>query len=175
MDTPRFLYKYCRWNEWSKETIQNHTLFFSTNSLLNDPEDCHRPIDCEASLPNILSSPRIPDAIRQIALKRSRDWKKNFVEQCIHEVTDSFGICSLTIKPDEPYMWNDYTNHGKGLCFCFDAQYDPNFFLGYWIEYVDQLNKYTYHQNDEFYRELMGYKTKKWEIEKEFRLVRTQS
>lgn len=178
---PNHLYKYRCWNDNAKDIIRQHALYFPNNTQLNDPADCKRPINCEPSLKNVMqaveNSNDYSEQHKHQLRAKVQAYDVNRTEKMIHKAIGNFGICSMSINPDIPKMWNEYADQYRGFCLVFDAKKDFNYFnSGFPVKYVDKIPPYTYiPQSPTLIRELMGYKTKIWEEEEEFRLFRSAS
>jgi hypothetical protein len=103
----------------------------------------------------------------------------------IDEGRSTIGVCSLSSDPTVTKLWTDYADNHGGICLRFDdmaldARYglsdDPHFGLAMRVSYQDERPQIEVWGRDVGYEKLVRYlltKTRQWEYEAEWRLVKT--
>lgn len=172
------VYKYRSGNEddfnRDLESIKNNRFFAPKFDLLNDP--------CETLV--------CTDKLIQQTKFFTRIFGKNKTENisefenALHNVFDNkkkiFGIYSLSKTYNDELLWAHYANSHKGFCIEFDLEklleYENQFGLySFDVVYKENPPNYTIKdinsKGNLLIQIIAGYKSKRWEYEKEFRIV----
>lgn len=142
---PDLLYKYRVWdlssNGYNHKILTERQLYFASPSQFNDPFDCALPFRYD---PKDLTDENIflkykemtesqypdkaPQDIHEICYREQQegrltnpDYWKDYHPQFQENVDKTFGIVSLTSKPDNLLMWSHYANSHQGFCVGLDA------------------------------------------------------
>ncbi|QXI10581.1 DUF2971 domain-containing protein [Pseudomonas zeae] len=128
-------YKYRAINQYSLETLQNNTVYFSPYTDFNDPFEFSTPFP---NLPimysrastelDILHKKGILKTPIYLHLKnicediiKDGDPKLDSIHYKIREKLKTVGIYSLSSVNDEILMWSHYADNHKGFCIGFDT------------------------------------------------------
>ena len=102
----------------------------------------------------------------------------------IEEARATIGVCSLSSDPASPKLWSDYADLGRGICLRFDdtvgkgssfLSTEPHFGLAMKVVYDDNRPQISVYRDNLGFDKLRKYlltKTRQWEYEAEWRLVR---
>jgi len=119
MDDHRYYYKFRSINKYLIESLVKGTLYFAAPNKLNDPFDCQ--VDIKKAINNAISSPKIS--------KAGRNFLKNIYED--EEYFDNaqkrlkkLGICSFSLKLEEPLLWSHYADEHRGICLVYQLSFD---------------------------------------------------
>ena len=125
---PRRLYKYQDINLNALDGLRNHTLWFSSPRLFNDPFDCNvscflgrNKRDFEERLEAFFSRDK---SIASLFGKSTAGWRAK--NQALMEIIRYFyrskiHICCLSDTCDSVLMWSHYANEHKGMCLVFNS------------------------------------------------------
>lgn len=189
-----YLYKYVKTAYKTGEPnyfdllVANNSIWFSSPHKFNDIYDCNFNLDYSQldsdEMRTILlrAAHELTDpnkrqmVINNLTVVQS-DAGKRLVSEVINsdvkKVLSEIGVACFTEKPDNDLMWAHYTDSHSGACLIFDPDIDERFFntLRGKVNYsdtppiIDKLGM----------QDLLTYiftKSKRWEYEKEVRLVR---
>ena len=187
---PRYLYKYYQLNKlpfqtpeelintYTKRTLTDNELYFSSPSDFNDPYDCNSPIDYNSSEEEIEHYAYIL-GLREIFIPKLKELIKNdpnFIEKMARKVINENGICCFSKSFDSILMWSHYANYHKGICLKFDITKDPDLFLSPCVvKYSKILPHFDFfEQNLQQITELIRTKFTDWSYENEVRFFKTK-
>jgi hypothetical protein len=202
IEVPGTLYKYRALSgeqrKFTANIILNRELWWSPASQLNDEWDCNSLARLSGSrLANELAMRRIlrnefpylsKAEVKKIAKYRSRRPNHEFeaaMGALIEQERDSIGVCSLSSDPYVEKLWTDYADSHRGVCLRFDdlliderhgLSAQPHFGLAMRVSYQDERPGIQVYGKDIGYENLKKYlltKTRKWEYEAEWRLVKS--
>ncbi|MDO9552493.1 DUF2971 domain-containing protein [Rhodonellum sp.] len=196
MTIPPILYKYRDYNnEYNKRTLFNFEIFLASASMFNDPYEGSIPFVYNSE---DLTKEKLFQKRKLIAKKLHPSWNEMQIDEfCnkaqeedlindpehiekmrllnIMEIDKTFGIFSLTPNHMNYLMWSHYANCHKGFCIGFDtkALYDQiDGSIGP-VKYQVNIPKMDLFGNSfEFYIKQLSTKSKIWEYEDEFRIVK---
>lgn len=137
LQSGKYLFKYCKFDVYTIQTIINKALYFCTPDKLNDPLDSNFDLIIE-NPENFSDKTRdsikfsgfpINERVRYLVrcanlvlgdVKR----QKEFLTEFSHDRQNNFlGISSFSTKvKDKNLMWSHYANEAKGLCLVFDRE-----------------------------------------------------
>lgn len=196
----KYLFKFCKFNVFTIQTLVNKTLYFSSPDKLNDPLDCR--FKLKIKNPNNFSNKtqeiikysgwflneELDFFLNKDANLRIGDEKRQveFLHKFLTYVQNSYiGICSFSTVFSNNLLWSHYSDEARGLCLVFDKQK--------LIESIKENSKnlnvkitpkrisYGGIKNIEiqlYKNGNLGYsiehlfsKTKQWNYEKEFRII----
>jgi hypothetical protein len=200
IEIPGTLYKYRALSGGSRtftsHIILKRELWWSPASDLNDDFDCNPvPKLTGSRLANEFwmrrtlrnAFPGMPSRdVKKVAAFRAGRPSHEFeamMASLIEEARSSIGVCSLSSEPDRDELWMEYGGAHTGICLRFDdigsddnhlLVPDPHFGLAMRVQYTDARPEIPVY-GDRGFDKLKGYlltKTKKWDYEAEWRLVR---
>lgn len=139
---PKVLYKYRDWeNDFHKKTLLNGELFLSSPGRFNDPYDCKIPVayyllaedpillleyftDFVSRHYQQLSGPRKMEEVTKL-IKDGRyndpNWILHAEQQQFREISEAYGVISLTQHKNNILLWSHYANSHSGFCIGFKA------------------------------------------------------
>jgi len=173
---PQTLCKYRAWNDFTKQILIKHQLYFSNPDDFNDPYDC-KPIveevefrftpDAKVFLQKA-DGTFIESPINNGSINIGYTLQKQIAQQS----WSSFRICSFTEIADNILMWSHYADYHKGLCLVFDTTKDTECFSrGCGIIYSNKRPKYGLGQEIKLINPLTT-KFIDWAYEQEFRIIK---
>ena len=181
------LYKYRADNDYTREIIKNHTLWFSRPKEFNDPFDCFSILApstdndkyewLKDQKPFRNSSHTQKDEARKRLLSMtSSDIKHEIVDKELNKM----GICCFNKTEKESLMWSHYSDSHKGLCFQFDITKNPELFiLAKDVKYVSSIEPIDIFKDKKWKNKIMSHiiipKYNKWSYEKEVRVIKFPS
>jgi len=197
--SPITLYKYRDWsNELHKKILTQNELFMAPPSSFNDPFDCMIPknyflLDTDEKVNQLMEKIELKNQEKLTLLdfdskkKLNGDFKKRFNDlnsvQKNHEsllfkqTSECYGIISFSTKWDSLLMWSHYSNNHKGFSVGFNEEKIRNsglFGSGINIQYSNDFPIRNpledMHPMEDAMLQL-GYKSKEWSYEKEYRLI----
>jgi len=158
-ELPNKLYKYRSFNQYSKDNIENNTLYYSNPLNFNDPYDC----SCDFQQKEIEDENGIVFVDKDII---------------ITAIKDNLRICSLSERNDSLPMWAHYSDNHQGICIEYDlTDIDDKTMLSYLYPmfYTNDLIKITanFAKKHMFFISniIAMYKNEDWEYEKEWRFI----
>ncbi|BEQ17073.1 DUF2971 domain-containing protein [Desulfoferula mesophila] len=193
-EIPTHLFRYFSINDqtnfkWIESIFSERKLFFPTADMFNDPFDCN--VD-------LVRFSRDKEKWKQymegMAKRKHPDWNRStrrswVTKQINNRIYDKInfntirenlkkrfyqnGILCLTEVPDNLLMWSHYANGHRGFCLCFEHN-NPFFGESVQVEYIEEYPEITgpsYPEEEEI-RATVFSKSKIWEYEKEWRLVK---
>lgn len=176
---PKTLYKYRAWNEYTKQILTNHQLYFSNPDDFNDPYDC-KPFVQESEF-RIISNTTVffHDTDGSVVKSPVEDGTMSIgyglQKRLAQQLWSSFRICSFSIIFDSILMWSHYANYHKGICLVFDSSKDTDCFsTGCGIFYSNKRPTYAIGQTIGTANPV-NTKFENWAYEQEFRLIKSQS
>ena len=133
------LFKYRPFNSYLKPIIESQKIFFPARAKLNDPEDLKleliEDVDAEVYRQFLLKKADQelwPKKHLKYKLKKgftandelSKEAKKKIAnsQTSIQRYFDSVGILSLSLKEDDPLLWERYGENEKGVCIVFEME-----------------------------------------------------
>ena len=191
LSLPKKLYKYESWNEQSLANLKNQQLYFSDPRLFNDPFDSS--IGCifediteeEFSLLHSHNRNNYPNESKFIKeygdtpSEKFKSFIRPILEDEFKKATDQFfnknGVTCFSESNDEILMWSHYAKSHTGFCLEFDTSIEP-FNKARKVEYqtgfpsINPAKAFLDPDSSEALK-LALTKYKKWEYEKEWRLV----
>ena len=189
------LYKYKSINDSTKKLLTDGELYFPSIGMLNDPFEGSIPYIFDQSE---LTAENIFLFMHEVAKEDHPDWTEEQICQYVYEeqkrgllfddkhlqqqnketvedVEKLFGILSLTTNRNNFLMWSHYTESHKGICIGFDVNKVNDIVSGTLgsVVYDDKLPiKHLNSNVIEFITGLLFTKSKVWEYEDEYRLVK---
>ena len=139
-DYPKIIYKYRDWsNDFHKKTIINRELFFASPALFNDPIDCKIPVayykleeDSELALKYFegyvaKTFPNENEIERQLRVQvfikegkfRDQRWLECTEQLEFKQLSEKFGILSLSKHKEKMLLWSHYAASHTGFCIGF--------------------------------------------------------
>ena len=169
MSVPTNLYKYRAWNEFTKDILVNHRMYFSA------PEDFNDMCDCLPYLPHdkIIRTPYALLGKNGDKLELQQRIVKVSISEFFKEFCASFRICCLSKSYQSILMWSHYAENHKGMCLVFDKDKDPNFFRHAGSVLYSNVH-YGMHFHNLHYANALTVKFEDWQYEEEVRLLTTQ-
>ena len=196
-NNPSKLYKYRIWSDpFHKKILTEGELFFSSPKRFNDPYDCGLPFrqhpensdpiiikqKVEACAPNIFPNlirdkKALEEKCAQQVLLIQQDPKSWFEMNWGYKPEDLsqvFGVLSVTPHPDNYLMWSHYSNSHKGFCIEFDTRKLVESVVATFqkVRYTDEIPLFSIKDTleDELMVKLLYTKSKKyWAYEDEYR------
>lgn len=116
------VYKYFRWNKYTKRLFTDNELYFGCPSDYNDPLEYAAKLHLDGK--QIIryikrlskrKRPALMDLLKQT--KSPEDWFIEFYEKQVK----STGMCCFTKHFDNTVMWAHYADNHKGICVAFDT------------------------------------------------------
>lgn len=199
MTMPPILYKYRDYsNEYNRKTLFEFELFLASTSMFNDPYEGAIPFTYD---PQDLTPENIFIKMRELAIAEHPDWTEGQIQEYCYEgqqkkllqddahiekfnetnradIDKTFGILSLTPKPLNYLMWSHYANSHKGFCIGFDTDILYELTQGGLgpVTYDEELPKLRlFGDTLDFHRKQLATKSKVWEYEEEFRVVKSNA
>ena len=163
------------------KSIENDTFWAPTTEVLNDP--------CEG----FVSSENLFDQISRVTnITGKRDKEINISSDSFRESIDDLikmkdlvGIYSLSKSCTDELLWAHYANNHQGFCIEYDLKtlisFQHNDYSKFDIEYRNyppKLNLNDIIKSEDsisFIRKLIGVKSKRWDYEKEIRVITPES
>lgn len=131
-----FLYRYRKWDEFTKKILTEGELFFAPFHSLNDPNEGKK--YTRELLKDILTKEIIPKAdssgMKKYVEEQIKQSEKNpnvlnrYFKEINHGIGE-MGIVCFTTKPDNNPMWHFYADENRGICieFYFPESYSPQY------------------------------------------------
>lgn len=196
---PDILYKYRDWNDENhKRIITKNELFFASADLFNDPFDATLPFKYkkdEMTEENIIKKlfltgrdmyPNISEEELQKMVKErlitqnfnsDKYWRDNH-QNFINETNKTYGIFSLSSKSDNLLMWSHYAKAHTGFCigFCKYELFETVQGAFGKIHYSEHFPTMPlFGDNVPYILEILMTKSKDWEYEDEYRLIKVHA
>lgn len=181
-----FIYfKFRAVNKHLIDSLVKGSLYFARPSLLNDPFDCQ--IDIKKSAKH---------AISQLSGVKSEILKKILgIEGYLNEIQRKMkkvGICSFSLKLEEPLLWSHYADEHRGICLTYQfpeeflidrenqvvgvskTEYGKNPLTDWFIENIPEEygKEFEDHFTTELLKKVLIIKSESWAYEKEARIIR---
>lgn len=144
MDTPTILYKYRPVNDYLRDILVGHHVYFSDISQFNDPFDCAPLADSSGTIAEWKRYLTTIGSRESAAMDRNsrRQWTRNIIKasplfngkmpigspeadafllEAIMEPIRETGIFSTSEKQDDILMWGHYAQSHTGVCIGFAA------------------------------------------------------
>lgn len=166
MNKPHYVFKFKSLTTenlpYSLDVIDNHRLYLSTRSELNDPmEGGIGLVSLAIPSSGIYESVGVPHPI-------------------VIEQMDKYRILSLTSSFDSPQMWAHYAANYSGLCFIFSTRDSLSSIRN--VNYTNKKFRFTEQDLaqahiglDQYIENAYYYKSQGWEYENEWRVTRLTS
>lgn len=184
------LYKYRPWDTYTKEIILKNQFYLQTVNFFNDPFDCKVNFDLnnvtekewiettKQVVENIVHK-EFRDSLVQVMERAYKDREnKGISEFMLDLLLNKVGVTCFTISNDNSLMWAHYADSNKGVCLEFD--YSDKGDIPF-IEKVIYSEDYptanlfkNFERIGEELRRACITKRKKWEYEKEYRMIHTE-
>lgn len=149
---PKLIYKYSRITEYSLDSLSKGCYWFSNNDKLNDP------FDCQFSYADSLFE-------KMGIAKQDQNYFDNIFKKLW-----GWGICCFTEDNSNFLMWSHYADAHKGFCLEFETvkcqQLSKHLLPVFYSDQYPIIKEF-----DEIIPNGVLRKTKKWEYEKEWRLI----
>lgn len=186
---PDKLYKYCPWNDYTKDIIVNNRLYFSSANNFNDPFDANLIIDMDGTPEEWIKKyvelynhyvgeiskseyDEMCFILYSFTPEQRKKYKEGVIEQITKTVREETGIYCFTKSKDNILMWSHYADNHKGICLEFNHS-DSKLLLTKKVNYYNDYPRINYFTSN--YDELMTIryftKAKDWEYEAEYRIV----
>ena len=187
---PLYIYQSCPENDhekmdWVKQILVNHTLYFSSRKLFNDPFDCIVP--SFQQIPGTI----IKRAAKEFVARKFKDApeveKEKYISKLmsakaledirntLQDEVDKAGIVCFSRVRDDILMWAHYADKHKGICFEFDGSDNCQFFgEAQPVEYEDYTQIPLDKDSKRQMTRVILTKSKHWLYEKEYRIFRPE-
>lgn len=170
---PSVLYKYRAWDEYTKQILINHQLYFS------DPNDFNDPFDCKPLVTDVQFriTPETKIFLDEDEIHSSSDGCLQLgydLQKCISlGLLSSNRICCFSEIADSILMWSHYADYHKGLCLIFEPSKDTECFSKVQkILYSEKRPTYQLCQ-DKVNASALFTKYIDWKYEQEFRIIKS--
>jgi hypothetical protein len=199
-DIPKILYKYRDWNnEYHKKILSNYELYLPSTKEFNDPFEGSIPFEYDETE---LSTETIFQKMLSVAKEDPdhTDWNEKQIydytceeyrsawfldskhieehkKDTKRQIEESFGILSLAKFNNNFLMWSHYSNSHTGFCVGFDTQKLTNAIHGICknVTYEDRIPIFSLFDDvGLFVDKLLFTKSKVWEYEDEFRMIKSE-
>lgn len=163
MEKPKYVFKFKSITaenlQHSLEIIYDHKLYLSSRTELNDPMECGIGI---VSL-GVMGAGQYAEI--------------GIPHPAVESLMDAYKILSLTSLYNSPQMWAHYANNYSGVCFVFSSKGALSDIRK--VSYSDE--KFHFNEEDlsirgiepiDCIRDVYFYKSRNWEYEQEWRIVR---
>lgn len=186
---PRYLYKYRKLGEHTKDIIIYNRMYFGSPLDFNDPFDFNLPINLGESLKKNKKDLRFyldklkekeilsPEKIKLQEECISRD--TSIIEEAIISFIKDTGVCCFSKKCNDILMWSHYAENHRGICLKFDILKALDFFAPLLdVDYekkVDLKIANFFRDSSKFIIKTIRTKFKCWEYENEFRSIKDKS
>jgi Protein of unknown function (DUF2971) len=187
---PKTIFKHYDTSITSLLNLKKHILYMASPFKFNDPFDCTIKIGFDEfsdeevlRIRNKYADLEKDISIKQQLLKQDVEtFKKALnvgsdaaIKRLRDQILQSNGICCFTETNTELLMWAHYSESYRGFCLEFNTQFEP-FDKMHQVEYVLEFPKIdlSYHVLNDDYNilpKLYCTKSKKWEHEKEWRVI----
>lgn len=172
-----FLYRYRRWDDYTKKLLLDGELYYACLHSLNDPNEGRNLSD--TLIKSVLENDILPNAESSNEIKFIENEIKGFdhnsqiskkYKKVMLEHIKNMGVVCLTSKPDNNPMWHFYADESKGVCIEF---YFPESYSSKYIHLCPcQIDYTNIEPTSENLAEILIFnKDKDWSYEEEFRLV----
>ena len=166
------VYKYRSGNNKDLNALNENKYWASNTEGLNDP--------CEG----ITDNKRIKWLLGKLGKWAGAESKENY--DLINDNTDevlsldkNLGIYSLTLTPLDELLWAHYANKHEGFCIGYDSELLTNEEKHVYSSNVIYSNspaistglEYLFYDKEDIIKKTAFYKSKRWEYEKEFRII----
>ncbi len=180
-------FKFSTVNKYLIDSLVKGALHFSRPSQLNDPFDCQ--IDLKKSAMHAISQ---LSGIKCEILKKISELEGYFDE--IQKRMEKVGICSFSLKLEEPLLWSHYADEHRGLCLTYQfpedflidtsnriigvsqIEYGINPLTNWFIKNVPEKYETDFedHFTTELLKKILIIKSKCWSYEDEARIIREE-
>ena len=176
---PRYLYKYTTVENCLK-MLKDGTVYFADYHSFNDPFECKAVIDKNISFEEWKRFFIKRQGMTDIEASKMADLfmrnPDNIVGGLVEKLLDTenkFGYLCLSAEYDNLLLWAHYADQHKGCCIKLDLLNDPTVFWRIWkVEYSNDYPVTNYVKNQEGALGVLFHKSKAWEYEQEYRVVR---
>ena len=168
------VYKYFRWNKYTKRLFTDNELYFGRSSEYNDPFEFAAKLQFNGDqiIRYIKRMPKWKQQAMMYLLKQAKSPADWFIDYYETQVKSS-GMCCFTESFDNILMWAHYADNHQGICVAFDTDLmedqDTHF---YKMKYQKTLPIITMPWSE---RKQIRHETTKyydWKYEREVRAVR---
>lgn len=189
-----YFYKYRTTSnkQFLREIFVEHKLYFARPSDFNDPFDCRFSNEFKGTQSEMDAyiNRTTKDKLKRLGLPRSerRGLRKEYraslrgknkkieteIEERLVSWIETFGVLSLSKAPDEILMWSHYADCHRGICLEFlDDPNDRFFGKALPVDYSEHypVINHVKDNNDQRLRKSLLTKAKRWEYEKEHRII----
>jgi hypothetical protein len=168
---------------WVREILVEHRMFFASRKSFNDPFDCVVPSLLQTSgtvlkrfaeeFVNRKFPSSSPDEwLTKVSKLMSVDALKG-VRQDVQKNVDEAGIACFSKLRDDILMWSHYADKHRGLCFEFDGSANCNFFgEAQAVEYENFTPVLLGEDSLATMKRIILTKSKHWSYEREYRIFR---
>lgn len=162
-------------HEWIEQIVQEGQLYCAQYETLNDPFEgiFHLILEGGGGVARSVAGPIARGIARSVAggggsytYKKAKSLKEVFAQD-----TNRL-VCSLSAEAVDPRLWSHYAANCEGIAIGID-----------FTNYLDDLMQVTYHSSLQQFnsrkiaamtaKEVLSFKTKHWEYEKEFRVIQS--
>lgn len=194
MQTPERLYRYQSLEgdglSHLRATIQQGDVFFADPTSFNDPFECRFSMSVDGTegqwaeflcRPDLLEFHGLPPGSRPTPAQK-RMWRES-LEGSVDELAEKYraklkrdvGVLCLAERNDNLLMWSHYADVHRGVCLGIAPDIDPLIAMELMkVSYQDEYPELKYHErNDgEWPGVTLATKSRQWEYEAEWRVVR---
>lgn len=136
MISRKTFYQYQSVNKHTLSNLSKNILYFNHPTKFNDPFDSKIYVDCQGKEEQWISlicnrDGCTPDEAK-IKMKEFNKWDDGLVSPQEHECTELIKVprvCCFSGKKDSILMWSHYADHHKGICLCFRAAKNFDYFI----------------------------------------------
>lgn len=182
MSKMKMIYKYVKWDQYTKDSIKNSTLFFSYPKDYNDPFDINFSVRFDENLDDykIALGNESDDDEREILqeiinMKENSQYLMAKLEDKVKmKIRSDRGVCCFSRKKKNILLYSHYANGHTGICLCFDVKL--------LLDGSKEIHNVSYSNNypptsylsiktDEDYNSLFRSKASYWKYEGEMRMI----
>ncbi|MBH8559866.1 DUF2971 domain-containing protein [Hymenobacter negativus] len=182
---PGHLYKYRDTGENTKKIFTQSKLYFAKPHQFNDPFDCQLTIDTTCTKAELMhfikrNNSHFSRAEGRRMVEKYMDnpsLLRTVVNEAARESLGRTGICCFGPNNHSLLMWAHYSDSHRGLCLKFDVAADPDAFVfPFKVKYRDNYPRLNHIRAPEgaSVREMVTTKSKDWEYENEYRVMKFQ-
>src|SRR5262245_34620570 len=169
-------------NEWVRQILVEHKLFFPSRLSFNDPFDCVVPSFQE--IPGTILKRFVEEFVERKFSTATEAEKVQMISKSmsvnslegmrrdLQEVVDRAGVLCFSRVRDDILMWAHYADKHRGLCLEFDGSDNCVFFgEAQPVEYQDYTSIPLAESKDRQMTRVILTKSKHWSYEREYRIV----
>jgi hypothetical protein len=185
------LYKYCKINDYTKESLRDAYLYFSPYTDFNDPFEFKFVNDFSGTIEekkafirelmgrqpyydNMSRNDRRAQTRKLLKKMEPRNFDREAFERPFKITMSELGICCLSLIGDDVLMWSHYADGHRGCCLKFDfSSEDVPESTPEKVIYQDNppvVNRIRDRSPESVFRVLLT-KGRKWEYEQEVRFL----